>query len=90
MAPAQQRAIVVKGGSEDPAAAANLETKPVPEPQQGEVLVQLRLRPCNPADVFTLQGVYPGADTLSITRVIWHNRSPHADNCIQLAALLLY
>eukprot|EP00871_Galdieria_phlegrea_P004548 jgi/Galph1/5094/GphlegSOOS_G3690.1 len=32
----------------------------VPKPGQGEVLVQLKYACLNPADVFTVQGVYPG------------------------------
>ncbi|PRW59002.1 NAD(P)-binding [Chlorella sorokiniana] len=34
--------------------------QPIPEPGQGEVLVRMKLRPCNPADLFSVQGVYPG------------------------------
>lgn len=50
-----------KPNADTPGAAAVIETVPVPEPGQGQVLVQLRLRPVDPADVFTLMGVYPGA-----------------------------
>ena len=27
---------------------------------QGQVLVRLTMRPCNPADIFSIMGVYPG------------------------------
>jgi D-arabinose 1-dehydrogenase-like Zn-dependent alcohol dehydrogenase len=33
---------------------------PVPVPAAGEVLVHVRARPVNPADIFSLLGVYPG------------------------------
>ena len=33
---------------------------PVPVPSAGEVLVHVRARPVNPADIFSLLGVYPG------------------------------
>jgi NADPH:quinone reductase-like Zn-dependent oxidoreductase len=33
---------------------------PIPVPGKGEVLVHLRARPVNPADIFSLMGVYPG------------------------------
>lgn len=52
---------VTKPNAEHPGAAAQVEHVTVPEPREGEVLVQLRLRPVDPADVFTLMGVYPGA-----------------------------
>ena len=52
---------VTKPNAEHPGAAAQVEHVTVPEPCEGEVLVQLRLRPVDPADVFTLMGVYPGA-----------------------------
>ena len=33
---------------------------PIPTPGAGEVLVHIRARPVNPADIFSLMGVYPG------------------------------
>ena len=33
---------------------------PIPVPGNGEVLVHVRARPVNPADIFSLLGVYPG------------------------------
>ncbi len=33
---------------------------PVPEPGPGEALVRINCRPVNPADVFSVMGVYPG------------------------------
>lgn len=44
----------------DPVASISVASAPIPEPAEGEVLVRLMLRPVNPADVFSLQGVYPG------------------------------
>ncbi|KAI3438921.1 hypothetical protein D9Q98_001335 [Chlorella vulgaris] len=32
----------------------------IPEPSKGQVRVRLQLRPVNPADIFSVQGVYPG------------------------------
>jgi NADPH:quinone reductase-like Zn-dependent oxidoreductase len=40
---------------------AALETVPIPEPKAGEYLLQMKLRPVNPADVFTFMGIYPGS-----------------------------
>ena len=37
-----------------------LDSVPVPNPGAGEYLVQMKLRPCNPADVFSFAGVYQG------------------------------
>ncbi|KAG5181214.1 hypothetical protein JKP88DRAFT_321431 [Tribonema minus] len=72
--------------AEDAAAAVKVETIPVPEPGAGEyqaseaifkigcedkiVMVQMKLRPVNPADLFSLMGIYPGcapADRWPIT-----------------------
>ncbi|PSC73519.1 trans-2-enoyl-mitochondrial [Micractinium conductrix] len=43
-----------------PSSACSIGDAPVPTPAQGEVLVRIHLRPVNPADVFSIQGVYPG------------------------------
>ncbi|KAI8106698.1 hypothetical protein M9434_001352 [Picochlorum sp. BPE23] len=48
---------------EDP--AAGIEVKEVEKPSSlgpKEVLCQMRMRPINPADIFSLMGVYPGFD----------------------------
>jgi NADPH:quinone reductase-like Zn-dependent oxidoreductase len=42
---------------------------PVAEPGNGEVLVHLHLRPVNPADGFTVLGVYPGFQPPSLPAV---------------------
>ena len=39
-----------------PAEAVQVVQAPIPEPGQGEVLVRLRLRPVNPADLFSVEG----------------------------------
>ncbi|MEW5297940.1 MAG: hypothetical protein WDW38_003767 [Sanguina aurantia] len=39
---------------------------PVPKPGPGEALVRLTLRPVNPSDVFTVNGVYPGFQPTSM------------------------
>lgn len=33
---------------------------PIPTPNAGEIVVRITLRPVNPADIFSLMGVYPG------------------------------
>ncbi|KAL4427108.1 hypothetical protein ABPG77_001112, partial [Micractinium sp. CCAP 211/92] len=45
---------------EHPEKAVTVVEGPVPEPGQGQVLVRIQLRPVNPADLFSVQGVYPG------------------------------
>lgn len=45
---------------EQPEASIEVNEIPIPEPSQGQVLVRITLRPINPADVFSIQGVYPG------------------------------
>uniref|UniRef100_A0A7S0RMK9 Enoyl reductase (ER) domain-containing protein n=1 Tax=Chlamydomonas leiostraca TaxID=1034604 RepID=A0A7S0RMK9_9CHLO len=42
---------------------------PVPTPGDGEVLVKLLLRPVNPADIFSIMGVYPGYQPTSLPAV---------------------
>ncbi|KAL4427444.1 hypothetical protein ABPG77_000733 [Micractinium sp. CCAP 211/92] len=53
----------------DPVASVSLTSAPIPEPAEGEVLVRVTLRPVNPADVFSLQGVYPGFRPASMPAV---------------------
>ncbi|PSC74291.1 NAD(P)-binding [Micractinium conductrix] len=51
---------VLKFNFEQPDEAVAVVEGPVPQPGQGQVLVKLKLRPVNPADIFSVQGVYPG------------------------------
>lgn len=48
--------VQVQEFSTDPVAAARIVEVPIPEPRDGEVLVQMYLRPVNPADIFSVQG----------------------------------
>eukprot|EP00475_Leptophrys_vorax_P023295 TRINITY_DN31878_c0_g1_i1.p1 TRINITY_DN31878_c0_g1~~TRINITY_DN31878_c0_g1_i1.p1 ORF type:complete len:372 (+),score=14.01 TRINITY_DN31878_c0_g1_i1:77-1117(+) len=61
--PTTQRAATVVA-YEGPAKMADnirlVADKPVPSPGPGQVLVQMRLRPVNPADGFSAMGLYPG------------------------------
>lgn len=58
---AKMRAVHLKEPSrEDPASGVEVAEVDRPQPGQGEVLVNIILRPVNPADIFSLQGVYPG------------------------------
>ena len=41
---------------EDPASGVEVAEVERPQPGQGEVLVNITLRPVNPADIFSLQG----------------------------------
>jgi NADPH:quinone reductase-like Zn-dependent oxidoreductase len=41
---------------DDPTAGVEAVASAIPEPQQGQVLVRMKLRPINPADVFSVQG----------------------------------
>ncbi|XP_071454895.1 enoyl-[acyl-carrier-protein] reductase, mitochondrial [Hetaerina americana] len=43
----------------DPAKVVKLEEESIPPPQSGEVLVKMLAAPVNPADINTIQGVYP-------------------------------
>lgn len=45
---------------EHPEQSVRVTEGPIPEPAKGQVLVRLTLRPVNPADIFSVQGVYPG------------------------------
>lgn len=44
----------------NPTSTIKVVAAPRPVPGEGEVLVRLTLRPCNPADIFSVMGVYPG------------------------------
>ncbi|GAB4815899.1 hypothetical protein N2152v2_002945 [Parachlorella kessleri] len=58
---AKMRAVHLKEPSrEDPASGVEVAEVDRPQPGQGKVLVNIILRPVNPADIFSLQGVYPG------------------------------
>ena len=59
---AQQQTVVrvTAFNQEEPWKAVEVGHAPVPEPGQGEVLVRLLLRPCNPADLFSVQGAVCG------------------------------
>ena len=43
-----------------PTSTIEIKQLQIPVPQDGEVVVRLKLRPVNPADIFSLMGVYPG------------------------------
>lgn len=47
-------------------------------PLQGEVLVRLTLRPVNPADIFSIMGVYPGFTPASFPAVPGLEGGPRA------------
>eukprot|EP00887_Chlorella_sp_A99_P003043 scaffold9.g3043.t1 len=51
---------VTKYDQKNPAAGLAVAELPRPTPGPGEALVQLKLRPVNPADIFSIIGVYPG------------------------------
>lgn len=44
---------------EKPTAGVKFVRKPIPEPGQGQVLCNVKLRPINPSDIFCMQGLYP-------------------------------
>lgn len=44
----------------NPTSTIVVQELPIPSPEAGEIVVLITLRPVNPADVFSLQGVYPG------------------------------
>jgi trans-2-enoyl-CoA reductase len=44
-----------------------VEERPWPEPAAGEVIVQMRAAPINPADINMIEGKYPGRPTLPAT-----------------------
>ena len=44
----------------DPVSKLQVMEAPIPVPGPGEVLVHMRMRPVDPADFFSIMGVYPG------------------------------
>jgi NADPH2:quinone reductase len=52
--PQTMRALVI----DTPGAAPRIETRPVPRPGPGEVLVRIAASPINPSDLMTVQGLY--------------------------------
>lgn len=55
------RAVIIKNGDEPFPANVELVTREVPTPKEGELLVNIRIRPVNPSDVMALAGKdYPG------------------------------
>jgi NADPH2:quinone reductase len=52
--PQTMRALVIDA----PGAAPRVETRPVPSPGPGEVLVRIAASPINPSDLMTVQGLY--------------------------------
>lgn len=64
MASGQNTAVeVFEFNKDDPIQGTRLVKRPVPEPGEGQVLVNILLRPINPSDVMSLIGVYPGFTT---------------------------
>lgn len=55
MAPAQQQVVHVTGSGQDYHEVLKIATAPVVEPQQGEVLVRVVMRPINPVWTFCTQ-----------------------------------
>ena len=65
--PAEMRALVLHRHHADRKTALRslaVETRPVPAPGPGQVLVRIAAAPCNPSDVLLLQGVYGAHKTL--------------------------
>ena len=59
--PAQSSKVVVTAfNPADPSSTLEVVQVPTPVPAAGEVLVKVTARPINPADVFSVMGVYPG------------------------------
>jgi len=61
------RALVLNrhhAGGETALRSLALETRPVPAPGPGQVLVRIAVAPCNPSDVFLLQGLYGASKRL--------------------------
>ena len=56
----QQRVVVTSFNAADPLSTLAVVDGPVPVPGEGEVLIKITARPVNPADVFSIMGVYPG------------------------------
>ena len=56
----QQRVVVTSFNPADFLSTLSVVEGPVPVPQDDEILVRVTARPVNPADVFSIMGVYPG------------------------------
>jgi len=56
----QSKVVVTQFNPADPASTLECVTGPVPKPAPGQVLIKVTCRPVNPADVFSVMGVYPG------------------------------
>ncbi|KAK9808716.1 hypothetical protein WJX72_002434 [[Myrmecia] bisecta] len=68
--PVKQTAVqVVKYNFDVPADAIEVGKLDIPQPGEKEVLIRLILRPVNPADIFSIQGVYPGFRPSSLPAV---------------------
>ncbi|KAK9818687.1 hypothetical protein WJX74_006212 [Apatococcus lobatus] len=66
----QQTAVtVVQFNREDPGAALQIRSIPIPRPGKGEALCRMYLRPINPSDVYSIQGLYPGFRPTSLPAV---------------------
>lgn len=55
-----QHVVVTRFDPSDICSTLEVHTSPVPVPGPGELLVKITLRPINPADIFSIMGVYPG------------------------------
>ncbi len=65
--PDEMRALVLHhhhGDREQALRSLAVETRPVPAPGRGQVLVRVAAAPCNPSDVLLLQGLYGASKTL--------------------------
>lgn len=57
----QTRVVVTAFNPAEPFSTLAVENDaPMPVPAEGEILVQVTARPINPADIFSIMGVYPG------------------------------
>jgi len=57
----KNKAVTLSGFDvENPISTISISEQPIPEPGEGQVVVRMTLRPVNPADIFSLMGVYPG------------------------------
>ena len=52
-------ALVADTHASEPFAALRVARVPIPKPASGEVLVRVHAAPCNPADIYYLEGRYP-------------------------------
>ena len=55
-----QRVVVTRFDPSDILSTLEVHSAPVPVPKDGEILVKMTMRPINPADIFSIMGVYPG------------------------------